>query len=87
MYLEAACATSTYSYLKDACVNDAEKGTSVSSVRPCREGASSAHASRGTPPTAAAATGTGTFGGRGLHSSTFQLNLSRFGHTSLCPPV
>ena len=26
-------------------------------------------------------------GGRGLHSSTFQLNLSRFGHTSPCPPV
>jgi hypothetical protein len=25
-------------------------------------------------------------GPRGLHSSTFQLNLSRFGHTSLCPP-
>ena len=25
--------------------------------------------------------------GRGLHSSTFQLNLSRPGHTSLCPPV
>jgi len=25
--------------------------------------------------------------GRGLHSSTFQINLSRFGHTSPCPPV
>jgi hypothetical protein len=25
--------------------------------------------------------------GRGLHSSTFQLNLSPFGHTSPCPPV
>jgi hypothetical protein len=25
--------------------------------------------------------------GRGLHSSTFQLNLSHFGHTSPCPPV
>jgi len=25
--------------------------------------------------------------GRGLQSSTFQLNLSRFGHTSPCPPV
>ena len=25
--------------------------------------------------------------GRGLHSSTVQLNLSRFGHTSSCPPV
>jgi hypothetical protein len=25
--------------------------------------------------------------GRGLHSSTSQLNLSRFGHTSSCPPV
>ena len=25
--------------------------------------------------------------GRGLHSSTFQLNLSRFGHTSPCPAV
>ena len=25
--------------------------------------------------------------GRGLHSSTFQLNLSRFCHTSPCPPV
>jgi hypothetical protein len=25
--------------------------------------------------------------GRGLHSSTFQLNLIRFGHTSPCPPV
>ena len=25
--------------------------------------------------------------GRGLHSSTFQLNLSRFGHTYPCPPV
>jgi len=24
---------------------------------------------------------------RGLHSSTFQLNLSRFGHTSPIPPV
>ena len=24
---------------------------------------------------------------RGLHSSTFQLNLSRLGHTSACPPV
>jgi len=23
--------------------------------------------------------------GRGLHWSTFQLNLSRFGHTSACP--
>ena len=23
----------------------------------------------------------------GQHSSTFQLNLSRFGHTSPCPPV
>jgi hypothetical protein len=25
--------------------------------------------------------------GRGLHSFTFQLNLSRVGHTSSCPPV
>jgi len=25
--------------------------------------------------------------GRGLTSSTFLLNLSRCGHTSLCPPV
>ena len=25
--------------------------------------------------------------GRGLHSPTFQLNLSRCGHTSPCPPV
>jgi hypothetical protein len=25
--------------------------------------------------------------GRGLHSSTFQLSLSRFGHTFPCPPV
>jgi len=25
--------------------------------------------------------------GRGLHSSTSQLNLNRFGHTSPCPPV
>ena len=25
--------------------------------------------------------------GRGLHSSTFQLNLSRFGHTSPCAPI
>ena len=25
--------------------------------------------------------------GRGLHSSPFQLNLSRFGHTTPCPPV
>ena len=25
--------------------------------------------------------------GRGLHSSTFQLNLSRFGYTFPCPPV
>jgi len=25
--------------------------------------------------------------GRGLHSSAFQVNLSRFGHTSLCSPV
>ena len=25
--------------------------------------------------------------GRGLHSSTSQLNLSRFGHNSPCPPV
>ena len=25
--------------------------------------------------------------GRGLHLSTIQLNLSRFGHTSPCPPV
>ena len=25
--------------------------------------------------------------GRGLHSSPFQLNLSRFGHTSPYPPV
>jgi len=25
--------------------------------------------------------------GRGLHSSTLQLNLSRLGHTSPCPPV
>jgi lysophospholipase L1-like esterase len=25
--------------------------------------------------------------GRGLHSSTFQLNLSRLGHTSPCSPV
>ena len=24
---------------------------------------------------------------RGLHSSTFQLNLSRFANTSPCPPV
>jgi hypothetical protein len=24
---------------------------------------------------------------RGLHPSTFQLNLSRFGHTSRCSPV
>jgi hypothetical protein len=28
-----------------------------------------------------------TMSGRGLHSSTFQLTLSRFGHTSPCPPV
>jgi hypothetical protein len=27
------------------------------------------------------------FPGRGLHSSSFQLNLSLFGHTSPCPPV
>jgi hypothetical protein len=26
-------------------------------------------------------------GGKGLHSPTFQLNLSRYGHTSRCPPV
>jgi hypothetical protein len=26
-------------------------------------------------------------GGRGLNSFTSQLNLSRFGHTSPCPPV
>jgi len=25
--------------------------------------------------------------GRGLHSPTFQLNLSLFGHTSRCPPI
>jgi hypothetical protein len=25
--------------------------------------------------------------GKVLRSSTFQLHLSRFGHTSLCPPV
>jgi hypothetical protein len=25
--------------------------------------------------------------GRGLHSFTFQVDLSRFGHTSTCPPV
>ena len=25
--------------------------------------------------------------GRGLHSSTFHLNISRVGHTSPCPPV
>jgi hypothetical protein len=25
--------------------------------------------------------------GRGLHSSTFQINLSRFGHTCPCSPV
>jgi len=25
--------------------------------------------------------------GGGFHSSTFPLNLSRFGHTSPCPPV
>ena len=25
--------------------------------------------------------------GRGLYSLTVQLNLSRFGHTSPCPPV
>jgi len=25
--------------------------------------------------------------GRGLHSSTFRLNLSRFGHSSPCAPV
>jgi hypothetical protein len=25
--------------------------------------------------------------GRGFHSSTFQLNLSRVGHTTPCPPV
>jgi hypothetical protein len=25
--------------------------------------------------------------GRGLQSSSFQLNLSRFGHTFPCPPV
>ena len=29
----------------------------------------------------------GSFRTRSLHSSTFQLNLSRFGHTSPCPPV
>jgi hypothetical protein len=28
-----------------------------------------------------------TVSGRGLHSSTFELNLSRFGCTSPCPPV
>jgi hypothetical protein len=28
-----------------------------------------------------------TVTGRGLHSFTFQLNLSRVGHTSTCPPV
>jgi len=26
-------------------------------------------------------------GGMSLHSSTCQLNLSRFGHTSPCPPI
>jgi len=25
--------------------------------------------------------------GRGLHSSTFRLNVSRLGHTFPCPPV
>ena len=29
----------------------------------------------------------GGIGGRGLHSSTFQLNLSCFGLTCPCPPV
>ena len=28
-----------------------------------------------------------TFVGRGLNSFSFGLNLSRFGHTSPCPPV
>jgi len=31
--------------------------------------------------------GAGLVRGRGLHSSTFQVNLSRFGHTSACPAV
>jgi hypothetical protein len=34
-----------------------------------------------------AARGAVLVNGRGLHSSTFQLNLSRVGHTPLCPPV
>ena len=29
----------------------------------------------------------GAAAGRGLHSSTCQLNLSRVGHNSPCPPV
>jgi len=36
---------------------------------------------------AAAAAASVLPGVRGLHSSTFQLNLSRFGLTSPCPPV
>ncbi len=36
---------------------------------------------------AAVAGGGGGAGGRGSHLSTFQLNLSRVGHTSPCPPV
>jgi hypothetical protein len=44
------------------------------------------------PPVAAGAGGAagaaaGGAAGRGLHSFTFQLNLSRFGHTSPCPTV
>ena len=31
--------------------------------------------------------GGGGAAGRGLHSSTFQFNLSRFGHTYRCPAV
>jgi hypothetical protein len=41
---------------------------------------------RGGQETAEGGGGYGGNGGRGLHSSTSQLNLTRFGHTSPSPP-
>ena len=55
-------------------------GTPRAAAAEAAVAAAAAEAAAGASPAA----GTGT---RGLHSSTIQLNLSRFGHTSPCPPV
>ena len=58
----------------DLSIRDSERRGGAAHVRVPRGAAHAPHVRRRVP-------------GRGLHSPTFQLNLTRFGNTSPCPPV